>query len=306
MKVYQKDRIYSLIVGTKEDAVEINNLQIKFDVKKTSSNKDAKNSASIEIYNLSEDRRKRLEEPYVQVSLAVGYASTGLVNLFTGQVVNISSGKVKPFLSKKSGGDIITKLDIDEFYEELNGRVVSKIVPAGNTVGDAINSVAESVPEVIRVQMAGEGIKKQLPDGYPLAGSPKEMFDEISLTYDLDWQIDQSTLYISDRTGSFTESTDGVPLLGQMSGLLEAPEFINEEAKRLRRKVSGKPPATTEDKKNALKFKILMNAAIVAGSYVKLDFADLTGYYKVSEVKHKGDFRGQDWYSELRCEEKIG
>jgi hypothetical protein len=42
--LYQKNRIYSLIVGTKTDAVEITNLQIKFEVTKTSDNREKKKS----------------------------------------------------------------------------------------------------------------------------------------------------------------------------------------------------------------------------------------------------------------------
>src|SRR5690625_2277892 len=89
----QFNRVYSLVVGTKDDAIEINNLHITFDVVKTSSNKDRKNSAWVEIYNLSEGRRRSLEQPYVQVRLKVGYVDTGLYTLFSGQVVNISTSK---------------------------------------------------------------------------------------------------------------------------------------------------------------------------------------------------------------------
>lgn len=305
MERFQRDRIYSLIVGKGSDAVEITNLQIKFDVLKTNNNKDSKNTATIEIYNLSEDRRRRLEEQYVQVSLAVGYAGTGLVNLFRGQVVNISSGRIKPFLSKKVGADIVTKLEIDEFYEDLNGKVVSRFVPAGRTVRNAIQDLIKEMPEVTRVEISGRNVNKTLPDGYPMSGSPKQILNDLSDTYGVVWQIDQTVLYVTDRNGSFTESLVGVPLISQMTGLIDTPEFINEEAKRLRRQVKGKKSPNTQEKKNALKFKILMNPSIVAGSTIKVEHGDLTGYYIVSEARFRGDFRGNDWYTEIRCEERL-
>lgn len=303
----QIDRVYSLIIGTEGEAVEINNLNIKFKVIKTSSNKDKKNSAQIEIYNLAESTRKKLEKDYIQVSLSVGYAHTELTTLFSGQVINITSSKVRPFLSKKSGADIITTLELSELYDVVNGTHVSKIVPAGKTVGDAIREIAASMPDgVLSVQMNGRGIQEVLPDGYPLSGNPIHLLDQISSAYNIEWQIDNKMLLVSDVDGTFDNRDKAlVPKIGQMSGLIDAPEYINEDAKRIRREVQGKTAKHTSPKANALKLKILLNPTIVAGSIIKLEFADLTGYYKVSEVTHTGEFRGTPWYSELRIEESI-
>lgn len=302
---YQRNRIYSLVVGTKEDAVEVNNLQIKFKVVKTSSNKDKKNSAYIEIYNLSEERRNKLESDYITVSLSVGYTDTGLSNLFTGQVVSVRSSKLEGTRIRRQGTEIITKLDVDELYTQLNGVTLSEIVPAGKTVKDAIKSIATKMEGVTQHTIEGEKVKALLVDGYPLSGTPRLNLDKISRDYGIDWQIDGGTLYVSDDDGSFTKNDSGVPLIGQFSGLIDRPEYINEEAKRVRRAVQGKTPKNIKPKENAIKFKILLNASIVAGSIIKLEFEGLTGYYKVTEVTHEGDFRSNEWYSTLICTERV-
>lgn len=306
----QRGRIYSLIVGTEEDAVEINNLQIKFKVVKTSSNRDKKNSAYVEIYNLSEERRKALERQYVTVSLKVGYADTDLVTLFTGQVININTKKVQPILSERSGTDIITKLEIDELFETLNNTAKTKVVPAGKKVKDVIMEVIKDIPEITQREIKGQNVERGLPDGYSISGTPKQVLDNLSRDYNIEWQIDQGVLYVTDRDKSFTEDTGAVPKLGEMSGLIERPEYINEDVKRLRAiqkaKEKGKePPKPKHPRPNALKFKILLNASIIAGSIVNIEFGDLTGYYKVDEVTHEGDFRGDTWHSTLICSEKI-
>lgn len=301
----QKDRIYSLIVGTKEEAVEITNLHIKFNVTKTSSNKDRKNSATVEIYNLSETTRKKLEQPYVQVMLKVGYVQTGLSLLFVGQVVNMSTSRLKPFLSKKQGADIVTKLEVDEFYEALNTRILGRTMPEGSTVGNAIQQIVSVMPEVESTIITGDNVNKTFPDGYPLNGTPRQNLDRISQDYDVEWQIDNSVLYVSDHNKSFTKDMDRVPLIGQTSGLIESPEFINEEAKRYRREVKDKPKKYKNPKPNSIRVKILLNAAIVAGSTIKLQYEDLTGYYIVGEVQHTGGYRDNDWYSTLLLTERI-
>ena len=56
----QINRVYELIVGNavSGEGLQINDLQCTFDISKSSSNKDKTNSASIEIYNLSNESLK--------------------------------------------------------------------------------------------------------------------------------------------------------------------------------------------------------------------------------------------------------
>ena len=185
MDKFLRNRIYSLIVGTQEDAVEINNLKIKFTVTKTSNNKEKKNQARVEIYNLSEERRKALEDKYVTVQLKVGYADTlgqgeELASLFSGQVVDLQVKDGGSYLSKRSGTDIITTLTIDEYFKELNGRVVSNTVPAGKKVKDVILSLIEDIPEVTRYEIGGSGVEREVVDGYAMSGTPRQILDKIT------------------------------------------------------------------------------------------------------------------------------
>lgn len=306
----QRGRIYSLIVGSEGDAVEINNLEIKFKVVKTSSNRDKTNTAYVEIYNLSENRRKALEAQYVGVSLKVGYSDADLVSLFQGQVVNINTKKITPILSERKGADIITKLEITELFETMNAPTTTKIVPAGKKIKDVILEIIKDIPEITQREIKGKNVERGLPDGYPISGTPRRVLDNISRDYNIEWQIDQGVLYITDKDKSFVEDVGAVPKFGEMSGLIERPEYINEDAKRLRQarkaEESGKQkPKPKNPRPNALKFKVLLNASIIAGSIINLEFGDLSGYYKVDEVTHEGSFRDDEWYSTLICSERI-
>jgi hypothetical protein len=296
MDTYQRNRIYSLVVGTEEDAVEINNLNIRFNIVKTSSNKDKKNNAYVEIFNLSESRRKALEEDYVQVSLKVGYSDTGLKELFSGQVVNVSTTEIDPFLTKRQGTDLITRLTIDELYERLNAQAIKGLIPAGKTVKDVINFVSNYLPEVARKDISGEKVKTSLIDGYPISGTPRKILDDLSKAYGIEWQIDMGVLYVSDEDGN-SDNKQEVYSVGQFSGLIERPEFISNDSKKIKKK--------NKNKKDNLKFKILLNPEIIAGSIIKLEFEDLTGYYRVSEVTHAGEFRGTQWYSTIIARQKV-
>lgn len=299
----QKDRIYSLIVGSGE-AVEINTLNMKFSVTKTSDNKDKKNRARVEIYNLTEERRKALEEDYVYVSLKVGYAESRyggqeLVEIFSGEVVNVrhTEEEIGRINTKRRNTDLITILDIDEMHTSLNGIMLNQIIPEGKKVRDVIQAIVKDIPEVTRKEMNGEAIERQVIDGYPLTGTPRQNLDKLSKDYNLEWQIDQGVLYVSDIDGTFSNNTGEVPLISQMSGLIERPEFLNPDTKRMREK--------GQVSEKTLKIKILLNPTIIAGSIIKLEFPDLDGFYKVNEVKHEGEYRGNTWYSTLRLTEKV-
>jgi len=54
-------------------------------------------------------------------------------------------------------------------------------------------------------------------------------------------------------------------------------------------------------KKQVVQWKMLLNPDIVAGSIVKLEDTLIQGWYKVDDLRHTGDWRGQAWYTEVRA-----
>lgn len=309
---YQRSRIYSLIVGTEDRAVKFNNtLNISFKCVKSSNNKDRKNEASIDIYNLSPETRKLLEEPYVQVQLQVGYKDDDdLITLFTGQVTNISSSKIAPSLTTRKGATLVTRLDIEELYEALNNTAVASTVPVGKTVREAILEAIKSMPEVTRHELGGKNINRVLLDGASLNGTPRKVLDKLSRENNIEWQIDQGVLYVADIGGTYSDNKDSVPLIGQMSGLIDRPEFINEDNRRFQRAARAAeegvtPPKEKNPKQNSLRIKTLLNPRVKAGGIIKLEFEDLSGYYKVDSVEYVGEYRGNEWYSTLICTQKL-
>ena len=303
----QRNRVYSLIVGTQEDAVEINNLNVAFEVTKTSDNREKKNQARVAIYNLSKERRKALESNYVTVALRAGYLDAlrdvnEIPLLFSGQVTDLKVRQEGEFLTQREGTDIVTILTIDELFEQMNMPQVSKTIPAGKTVRDVIVSVVQDLPEVTRHEMGGQGINKVVPDGYPLMGSPRQLLDEVSKTYNLEWQIDNGVLYVSDKNGVYSDNRSSVIKIGQFSGLIERPRIRSEDAKTLRYKDEYKNSGSKGEQKQKvinIHCKCLMNASILAGSIIYLDFEDIENYYKVDEVTHRGEYLGNMWESEL-------
>ena len=283
--IYQKDRQYSLVIGQgKGSGVEINNLHITFRVSKSSDNKKNPAKANISIYNLSEEYQRYVEEPFVEVVLSVGYGGAGMKRLFAGQVTIAGT--------EKRGTDIITELQIDSLYTELNHKVVSKTLQTGTTIRKVIETVVEQMEGVSRVVFAGNTINTQFVDGYSITQSPRQVLNDLASAYEIEWQVDDGVLYVNDRAKSYMTNNSKAFVISETSGMIERPYFDNIEKQR------GKKDKV-KAKRKGVKVKILLNPALTAGSIVKMEYAEFTGFYKIERLTHHGEYYGESWYSDL-------
>lgn len=285
---YQRDRQYSLLIGQgKGSGLLIDNLHIEFTVRKTSDNKKkGGNKATVSIYNLSEENQKYVEAPFVECVLQVGYAEIGIQRLFAGQVTIAGT--------RKHGPDVITELQIDTLYTQLNNKRVSKTSAPGSSLRSVIDSVSKEIPDVGRVVYSGSNINKSFIDGYPMTGTPREILNALSDAFQIEWQIDDGVLYIQDVGYSYMTDSSKAYVISETSGLKERPYFDNIEKRR------GKGDKVKEARKG-VRVKILLNPAIIAGSIVKIDYGEFTGFYKVESLTHRGGIFTETWETELIC-----
>lgn len=288
MEGYQRNRVYSLIVGDsqKNDALEIlNDLQITFDVSKSTNNKKKTNSAAIEIYNLSTDQIKLLDTDYPAAVLSVGY-------LDAGNIKRIFAGKVNHVSTRKSGTDIITQLQIGSGYTDLNHEVLSEIVPAGKTVREVADIIRKSLPGVARGVYNGTNLNNEVIYGYPLMGTPKEMLDELSSKYGLDWQVDDDVLYVKNNDRPNSENFNQAYVISQYTGLIENAYRVSGDRKRSKKDKVKKP---------GIQMKILLNPDIRAGDIIRLEDTFITGYFKVESLRHTGGWRSKTWETHIKA-----
>jgi len=289
--IYQKNRAYSLVFGdiNTGDGWEVNSsLNLSFDVNKSSDNKAKTNNCVIEVYNLSKERQKLLEQPYIACVLSAGYEDTEVKRLFAGQVTSATT--------RKSGTDSITQIQLGDSYTELNHNTLNKLVAPGRSYQDVIGELAKEIPGVSRTVFNGVNINSQVIDGYPLSGTAREMLDEIGNAVDVEWQIDDGVLYIADAGGTHTEDLNTVFVIAQDTGMIERPYAVSGDLRRT---------AKDKAKKGGVQVKILLNPSIVCGSIVKLEDDQFDGYYKVASLRTYGEYRGSNWYTELRLENKV-
>lgn len=280
------NRVYELIVGDykKNDGLLINNLQITFDITKSSSNKDKSNSAAIEVYNLSDESLKLLDTDYPAASFSAGYRDTGGVKLlFGGQVTQVST--------RKSGTDRVTQLLLGTGYTELNHQVMSDLVAPGVNADKVLDKLVPAIG-ADRGVYNGTNLNSQIIYGYPLTGTPKEMLDEISEKYNVDWQLDDGVLYVHDNDKGNTDNLNTAYVISRFTGLVEAAYRVSGPIRRSKADKAKKP---------GVQMKIMLNSDIRAGDIIRLEDTLIQGWYKVDELRHTGGFRSPGWYTEIRA-----
>jgi hypothetical protein len=282
----QKDRKYQLIVGDYKNGngLLIENLQVTFDISKSSDNKNKTNSAAIEVYNLSDESLKILDTDYPAAVFSAGYSGIGIKQLFSGQVSLVTT--------RKSGTDRVTQLRLGTSYTELNHNLLSQLTSPGRTVKDVFEDIRKAIPGVSRGVYNGANLNNQVLYGYPLMGTPKEMLNELSEKYQVDWQIDDEVLYAHDKDRANDENFQQAYVISKYTGLIENAYRVTQKSDR---------STKDEVKKQGVQWRMLLNPDIKAGSIVKLEDTLIQGWYRVDSLRHFGGFRDNDWFTEVQA-----
>lgn len=281
----QLNRGYKLIIGDFKNGngIAIEDLQITFDINKSSDNSQSTNSATIEIYNLSQASLKFLQTEYPAAVLYVGYMGE-LDMLFAGEVIHRTT--------RRSGADRVTQLQMGSGYTELNYTTVSQTIPAGRTCRDVVEELRKYMPNVNRGVYNGTNLNSQIVKGYPLSGSVREELDTLCDAHNLEWRVDNNVLYVNDKSRAKNENFNEAFVISPSTGLIDIP--YDESGNRRRNK-------DDPVKKNGVQFQMLINPKVSAGDIIKLEDTEITGWFKVDAVRYSGSYRGGNWIQEVNC-----
>jgi hypothetical protein len=289
----QRQRIYELILGDykskNKDAISITNLQVTFDVSKSSDNKRKSNSANIEVVNLADSTIAKLDSTeYLGASLSCGYEDTGLINLITGQVTEVRT--------RKNGADKVTTIVIGEGYIELNQQYLKGITPAGSTVEQTIEEIRKQMSGVVKGGYVGINKDQQCLYGYPLTGTPRQMLNEVCEANRIEYRVDRDALYITDESQTSDKNLTTAFILSEDTGLVDIPYRTTADGAKLK---------GDKTKRNGVQFKALLNGRIFPGSPVILRSKLIDGAFRVVNARYYGGYNDNDWYIECYCEEIL-
>lgn len=266
MKVnYQYSRRWSLYIASKGgDALDLSGLKCVFSISK----KDAQspNEARFVLFNISKQNSEMLKKSFEKITVSAGYPNNfGII--FSGNVKSYTFGRDRTelYLDIKAG-------DGDKAY---NYSVISKSLAAGATPDNIVQELSNAMG--VPVGFKSELDNRALPRGKVMYGRPQEFMREQSDGQGCTWSIQDGEILMLKRTA--VKEGEAV-LLTPKTGLIGVPTQTDVG-------VTG---------------KCLLNPKLQIGAAVKLESEyteSLNGEYRLIKVTHKGDTRGNDWYTEF-------
>jgi hypothetical protein len=268
-----------------------NNLHIGFSIDKDTTKES--NKAKLEIYNLSDATRKKIEVPDTEVEIYAGYERAGgAVLAFKGTVTYGST--------KDSGTDCVTTLDLADGTKAMRDSYCSLSYAPGTSAKTIIQRCANEmgVPVVYGDDV---GELESYKNGFSYYGQADGALTEICNALGLSWSIQNNILNIILAGGT---STNRGLVFSPQSGLVGVPERIVQaeyKSNKSNPKKTQKQKAKKEKprKKAGWKIETLLVPSVNPADMVKVESKWITGWFRVEKVSHRGDYNGTNWQSSM-------
>lgn len=283
-------QVYKIIFPKLNISFE-NNLHIGFSIEKDSTKES--NKAKLEIYNLSDATRKKIELADTEVEIYAGYERAG-------GAILCFRGTVTYGFTRDVGTDCITTLDLADGTVALRDSYCSLSYAPGTSAKTIIQRCANEmgVP-VVYGEDVGE--LESYKNGFSFIGQAKDALTEICDALGLSWSIQNNILNIILAGGT---STNRGLVFSPQSGLVGVPERIiqaeyksNKEnpKKKQKRKAKKEKPR----KKAGWKINTLLVPSVNPTDMVKVESKWISGWFRVEKVAHRGDYNGTNWESAM-------
>ena len=278
-------------------AIQVQNLRVSFNVKKTSTSDF--NTASIQIYNLNAETRQKINaiELGNLVTVKAGYIEEKQEVLFVGNTVLTTIAIERP--------NAITKIEAQDGKTAMNQLKFSISYQAGSfgvkILKDILSRTAIDTKHIDWTKIHD----KQYKNGFCFQGDAKVLLTNVCNYLGAIWSIQNNQMKITPTTGSDTAK---IVYLTPETGLIGSPEKLKDDAIALygtqnKKKNTIKAVGATGKKYRksiggGYKFKCLLQPFIEPGSVIQVKSEEIDNVkFRVVEVEHVGDTHGNDWHS---------
>jgi hypothetical protein len=262
--------LYDRVASLQVDTLVLTGLRFSFKVERTLRPRPGK--AEVRVWNLTSSHRDQLDSlDGVPVVLDAGYAATGTATLFSGTLRRVSHERV-------DGNTWITKVEGEDGGRQRRIARTARSFRPGTplrTIFAALATdfgVGQGNTSQATANAALEVLGSSTVRGVPIAGRVEAELDRICAAAGLEWSIQNGALQILPVGASLSGQA---VILSPSSGLVGSP---------------------TKEQRGRVKFRSLINPAIVPGKQVQIQSRVVTGAFRVDRCTWSGDTEGQDWY----------
>lgn len=271
-------RAGSLRVDTLKIPFGLDGLACNFQVEKRLDGRP--NTCELQIFNLSPDHRGHLSAisakartHRVLVEVEAGYE---------GNTSRIFRGDMRLAFHKREGADISTTIEAgDGEFSVSRARIFKSWgpgTPVATVLGDIVSALGlgkGNLAQASIAQFLGGG--DAFVGGTACSGKAMKELTRITASLGIQWSIQDGTLQFLS-TGQALEGTAIV--LNSGTGMVGAPDI---------------------DQKGIAKVRSLLQPDLFPGRKIKLEGAELQGFYRVEKCRYSGDVWGNDWYVDLEA-----
>lgn len=260
-------------IGNLKNSTEIC-LHISFSVEKA--NVESPNTAKVQVWNLSNESLKVLDNKDCILELKAGYDMENAL-ILVGNVANV--------ITTMTNADRMTEIEVVDGMAELRDTNISV------SFNKSVN--AKSIYAHIAKKMGlpiifGKGLSfKNIPNGFSYVGKAKEALSKISKACGLSWTIQNKVIHITKK-GAGIQSKGFV--LSKETGLLGIPKRITLN--------------TGADAKQTVRgweIDYLLNGAIGINDIIKIESEKVNGFFMIHKLTIDGDNLEGDW----RCTAQV-
>lgn len=263
---------------------------IEFSLKKDNS-KDP-NKGYVTVYNLSQDTVNFLEETQTE-SLAVVLEAG-----FDGINVQIFAGTVEKVVDEWDGPTRKTKMvfgdGVINITTSKSSRSYRKGTPLDQVVKDLVSDLGLPVGRIVKAK------NKTLQYSMSFSGNTANNLRKLADNNGCTFSVQDGAAYWTVEGKRFGQA---VFEISAETGMHGSPKLKNPEGSR-RRKKKGSKKSSKED--NGIVVTTALNGAILPESTIYLKSRKYTGFYKVTEVEHKGSLESGEWSTTMTLVEAKG
>lgn len=277
-----------LVVSNSDLEVQSGALQVTFNINRPGY--QAFYYGDIVIYNLNGSTEREIIKEGNRVVVEAGYIEGAYGKIFDGQVFQV-------FRERENVVDYKLTLHCLDGMGIFDNNMVSFTVYAGTDQRSQIASIAANATKPIPLGTVSQNIDtKVLPRGKTFFGQPKDYFRDIA-------NYNNAQCFIHDGQVHMTKLSDGPQLAADeaivftpTTGLIGTPQ-VTQDGVQFTVLLDPRVKIVNPSMLVKLDMTLLRKQLLKIGQLPTL--LDNDGLYQVVSVAHRGDTRGNEWYTDI-------
>ena len=263
--------------GYSDDPIRVAGLRVSFQVQKNLA--WSTNTAKIQIWNLSDTARNRLNNFGDEVTLYAGYArGAGQELVYVGNTTSVSHAFNFP--------DIITTLECGDGERYANQKHDSLSFKAGTSARYIIEYIAKSMG--VSISEFSSSPDLFYSQGFQFAGMTKEAIQKVCSYLNLQASFQNNTLQIIPVNGTVEQPPFQI---NSNTGMIGIPQRYSYK----RQGFYQRGPAV------GWKVAMLLEPSVLPGRRLEITSRNqsFNGIFRAETVRHNGDTYGSNWQTDL-------